>query len=158
MMKRTETIRIFYEKNKQALYTYALSLTRNRESAEDAVHTVICKLLKRPILPVGMRPYAFRCVRNAAIDDWRSHGAKKEALFDLEAITMSAEERALWRQIDDLLYELTGDERETIILKAAHEFTFQEIATLRRVSIHTVASWYRRGIQKLQSMIAEKTK
>jgi RNA polymerase sigma factor (sigma-70 family) len=157
-MKRIEKINQFYRENKQALYTYALSLTRNRESAEDAVQTAICKLLKRPILPVRMRPYVFRCVRNAAIDDWRSQGTKKEVLFDLEAITMTAEERVLWKQIGDLLYELTGDERETIILKAAHEFTFQEIATLRRASIHTVASWYRRGIQKLQSMIAEETK
>jgi len=157
-MKRTEKIRIFYQENKQALFAYALSLTRNRESAEDAVHTAICKLLNRRLLPISMRPYVFRCVRNAAIDDWRSRDAQKEALFDMETGSMLPEEKVLWKQIGEMLFELSGDERETIILKAAHGLTFQEIATLRRTPIHTVASWYRRGLEKLQNMIGEEVK
>ncbi|RPI76287.1 MAG: sigma-70 family RNA polymerase sigma factor [Desulfobacteraceae bacterium] len=157
-MKRIEKIRIFYQENKKALYTYALSLTRNRESAEDAMHTAFCKLLNRPMLPISLRPYVFRCVRNAAIDDWRGREASKEALFDLEAPSMLPEDRALWNQIGELLFELSGDERETIILKALHEFTFQEIATLRRTPIRTVISWYRRGLEKLKNMIGEEVK
>jgi DNA-directed RNA polymerase specialized sigma24 family protein len=51
---------------------------------------------------------------------------------------------------------ISPDERETIVLKIYDDFTFQEIADLRDVPLPTVASWYRRGLEKLKTLLREK--
>ena len=67
----TEALRAFYVGTRQQLYTYAVSITGNRESAEDAIHGVFEQLLRQGYMPGDLRPYIFRCVRNAALDDLR---------------------------------------------------------------------------------------
>jgi RNA polymerase sigma factor (sigma-70 family) len=70
-MKRAHIDRLqrFYEVHRQALFTYALARTRQRETAEDRVQDVIMKLLDHGRPPLDLRPYAFRMIRNAAIDE-----------------------------------------------------------------------------------------
>ena len=52
------------------------------------------------------------------------------------------------------LNQLSPDERETIVLKTYETFTLQEIADLRGAPLPTVASWYRRGLAKLRTLMA----
>ncbi len=66
-----DQIRRFYETSRQEVYTYALSITRSVEVAEDVIHTVFCKMLDRGRPPRELRPYVFRSIRNAAIDELR---------------------------------------------------------------------------------------
>ena len=73
------TVRELYEQGSQALFTYALALTGCRSAAEDAVHDALCRVLARPALPAELRPYVFRCVRNAAIDARRRARAVEPA-------------------------------------------------------------------------------
>jgi len=51
------------------------------------------------------------------------------------------------------LQRLSSDEREAIILKIYSGLTFQEIADLRTAPVPTVASWYRRGLDRLRIML-----
>jgi RNA polymerase sigma-70 factor (ECF subfamily) len=153
---RYELIRQFYEANRQGLYTYALSLTGQSAAAEDAVHTAICKLLQRLLLPRSLKSYAYRCVRNAAIDEWRKYSARQDHVVDLA--TLPAEERDTWlcRDIEDMLFRMEADEREIIVLKAVEGLTFKEIAAIVGAGLNTVASRYRRGLEKLRNMLQEK--
>ena len=57
-------------------------------------------------------------------------------------------------EIEHWLQMLSPDEHETIVLKIYSDLTFQQIADLRQVPLPTVASWYRRGIDKLRTMVA----
>ena len=66
-----ETLRAFYVESRQQLYTYAVSITGDRASAEDAIHGVFEQLMRREFTPTELRPYVYRCVRNAALDDLR---------------------------------------------------------------------------------------
>jgi len=68
-------VRSFYEANRQALFTYAVSLAGDRAVAEDAVQGAMLGLLRRGRLPANPRPYAFRSVRNAVVDGFRTPGA-----------------------------------------------------------------------------------
>lgn len=151
-----ETLRSFYVENRQHLYTYAVSITRQREAAEDAIHQAFHQLLRRGHLPEDLRPYVFRCVRNAALDHLRRAGAGRDQPFeDTEPSEAAAPDAVLQsRDLDAKLQLLTRDERETIVLKIYDEFTFQEIADLRGVPLPTVASWYRRGLDKLRALLA----
>ena len=144
----------FYEEHKQGLYTYALSITRNRASAEDAVHTAIYKVLKSRIFPLELKPYIFRCVRNAAIDEWRTRKPEIiDTLFDLTTIREENPGRLLWQDIEMALFQLSEDERETILLKTIDGMTFRQIARITDSSINTIASKYRRGLEKLKNQI-----
>jgi RNA polymerase sigma-70 factor, ECF subfamily len=149
-----ETLRAFYVQNRQQLYTYAVSLTRQREAAEDAIQQAFQQLLRRGALPEELRPYVFRCVRNAALDGLRRAGVRQDLPFDEERAPDPAAPLAFSpRELDAQLQRLNPDEREAIVLKIYDEFTFQEIATLRGVPLPTVASWYRRGLEKLGTLL-----
>jgi RNA polymerase sigma factor (sigma-70 family) len=153
-----EQLRGFYETHRQELYTYSLALTRNREAAEDAIHTAFQRLLRRGSAPTDLRPYVFRCVRNAAIDDLRSKKRREDGIFDLPSNTDPAPALELGAELHQALGRLSEDERETIVLKVFDGLTLQEIADLRDASINTVASWYRRGMEKLKVLWMEEVK
>ena len=152
---RRERLRIFYEENRKKLYAYALSLTRNAADAEDAVHSAICAVLKRPALPLALKPYLYRCVRNAAVDGWRKRKSREDAVPHLFAAGNDGVDPETWDRVQTCLYRLTDDQRETIILKTISGFSLRQIAAVRRVSINTAASWYRRGLGKLRTALKE---
>jgi RNA polymerase sigma-70 factor, ECF subfamily len=147
-------IREFYEEHGQALFTYALALTRHPASAEDAVHDAICRVLDRSEPPAELRPYVFRCVRNAAVDTWRRERPSEEAgILDLVAVDDATFDRALCAQIERFLFELPRDEMETIVLHIFDGLSFREVASVKQVPLNTAASWYRRGLTKLRERI-----
>jgi RNA polymerase sigma-70 factor (ECF subfamily) len=151
-----EALRAFYVGNRQQLFTYALSLTRNREVAEDALQGVFEKLLRGRGLPAELRPYVFRSLRNAALDAWRRAKVQADSIFTEAAspeTTGAGERRA--DDLDGLLQRLPTDERETVVLKIYSGLTFQQIADVRELPLQTVASWYRRGLERLRNMLKE---
>ena len=150
-----ETLRSFYVENRQQLYTYAVALTGQREAAEDAVHQAFQRLLRRDSLPEDLRPYVFRCVRNAALDQHRRAGVREDSPFDETDGTGAVPPTDLIesRELVARLRALPSDERETIMLKIYDQFTFREIAALRGVPLPTVASWYRRGLERLRETL-----
>lgn len=147
-----ETLRSFYVESRQQLYTYAVSLTRNREAAEDAIQGVFEKLLRGGALPAELRPYVFRSLRNAVLDGWRRDRVRMDPIY--APVTESASP-APGDNFDELLGQLSDDEREAIVLKLHGGFTFQEIADLRGVPLPTASSWYRRGLERLRAMLKE---
>jgi len=78
---QVEAIRAFYERDRQQLYTYAVSITRNREAAEDAIHGLFEAILRSKALPADLRPYVFRAIRNAAFDSWRRAKVRTDSIF-----------------------------------------------------------------------------
>ena len=51
------------------------------------------------------------------------------------------------------LSALPVEQRETIVLKIWHEYTFEEIGELLELSPNTVAGRYRYGLQKIRSRL-----
>lgn len=150
----TERIRKFYEENRQGLYAYALSLTRHPEMAEDAVHTAIGKLLERPVLPWSLKPYAYKCVRNAAVDEWRRQAPSPDEPVDFDA--MPAPDLGMAGEgVMALLFRLSAEEREVVLLKVVNGLTFQEIADIGGRPLNTVASQYRRSLEKIRGLMQE---
>jgi RNA polymerase sigma-70 factor (ECF subfamily) len=152
-----ETLRAFYVGYRQQLYTYAVSITGDRESAEDAIHGVFEQLLQRGFMPTELPPYVYRCVRNAAVDDLRRRRTRRDSIFN-DSATPGPKPTPPLLQSDELersLQALSSDEREAIVLKIYNDFTFQQIADLRQVPLSTVATWYRRGLDQLRSRLCK---
>jgi len=150
-LDQTEAVRRFYEEHRQELYTYALMVTHCSSKAEDAIHSAFSGLLKRRSLPDDLRPYVFRSVRNAAIDELRANHRPPDSA-DVFATRPNdpSEDAARSDTVRHLLAALNDDERECVILKALNGLTFKEIGAIRRVSINTAASWYRRAMDKMR--------
>ena len=152
-----DLLRAFYVSSRQQLYTYAVSITGNRETAEDAIHGVFEHLLRGGRLPLEVRPYVFRAVRNAAFDAQRRARVRTDAMFLAAEATGSDGHGAVGAarpdDLETLLHGLPPDEREAIVLKTYGDLTFQQIADLRGVPLATASSWYRRGLEHLRAMV-----
>lgn len=156
--RNAKRLREAYELHRQDLYTYALGITRDPAAAEDAVHGAFAKLLNTRRLPNDIRPYVFRMVRNAAIDEKRRVTRDNDAIALLAKTNGHAippEQYARYLEIESAIAQLNDDERETIILKDLTGFTLREIAEIQDTSINTVASWYRRGLEKLRKILGD---
>jgi RNA polymerase sigma-70 factor, ECF subfamily len=154
-----EVLRAFYVGSRQELYTYAVSVTGNRQAAEDIIQSIFEKLLRGRALPSDLRPYVFRSIRNAALDAWRRTKIRTDSIFDAappgdETASPAASAE---NDFEPFLQRLSPDERETIVLKIYGDFTFREIADLREAPLPTVASWYRRGLDRLKAMLNEES-
>lgn len=152
-----DILRSQYELLRQELFTYALALTRSREAAEDVIQNVFRNVLKRARLPQDLRPYLFRAVRNAAMDEHRAHAraATIESFLDLSGRRDNGHDPAVAQELESLLTQLNEQERECIVLKIYNGLTFAEIAQVCGVSINTASSWYRRGLEKLRAIMRE---
>ena len=153
----TQLAQLFESKHKQ-LYVAALSVTRNRASAEDAVLDAMLAVSELNEEPDNLLAYLYRTVRNKAL-----HTAKQSKRFSADSETLdfidnksqSAEEQIFVTQILEQLEKLESNQQQVLIMKLFGDLTFDEIAEITANSPNTVASWYRRGLQKLKETIHE---
>ena len=150
-------IQVFYENHRRQLFVCALSITRCQSSAEDAIHSAFARVLQRDELPEELRPYLFACVRNAAKDELRKQDSerRKSELFKnrlLPSRNGGTEDRL---EAEMLLEQPTPDERDAIVLRLYSGLTYQEVADLDGTSVNTIASRYRRGIEKIRAYLEE---
>lgn len=145
-----------YRQHKQQLFLTAWNVLRCPSMAEDAVHAAILRLSERSVPPVDPKLYAFRAVRNAAIDLSRSRSRRQAARFPIDE---QSEPAAF--PIDDeslaaaqaALLQLDEGDREVVELHLHGRLTFHEIATICEEPLQTVASRFRRAIEKLRKML-----
>jgi RNA polymerase sigma-70 factor, ECF subfamily len=166
-----------YARHRQGLFTLALSITRCAARAEDAVHDAFVRLCRRGRslesngeatgrLPGGADPvaYVFASVRNAAVDlvrrappeqgrsasifaGWPHPAADAEA--DAGAIDA---ERRHWVAL--AVDTLPAEQREAVILRVYAGLSFAQIALTVDAPLQTVASRYRRGLERLRHQLA----
>ena len=161
-----------YEQHRQGLYTLALAITRNPAEAEDAVQEAFARLWAsgaRPTDGSGLVAYVFGAVRNASLDQVRRRGRlarhEKSDPFDDRLASVSifngqpedpattAADAERHRMIRQAVDELPEAEREAVVMKVYGGLTFDEIARIRGEPLPTVASRYRRALEKLGRMV-----
>jgi len=156
-------LRRIYEKYKNDLLALAVSLSDDVGVGEDAVHDVFVSLAQmgaRLELRGSLKSYLSTCVANRArrlkgvarrritgqeradVPHWDSNGP--------EEATMSAEKR---QRVGEALAQLPDEQREVVLLHLHAGLTFRAIAKADHLSIHTVQSRYRYGLQKLQVLL-----
>ena len=154
---RSTLIRLF-ESRQRELYLAALSVTRERGSAEDAVQDAIIAVASVQTQPDNLEAYLFRAVRNKALhhlDRIKRIDDTVDAADFLDLGNCSNESQILARQVVKRMDELSLEQRQVIIMKLFGDLTFDEIARITDTSLNTVASWYRRGLEKLREQIYE---
>jgi len=158
-----DALRRIYEKYKNDLLGLAVSLSNDVSTGEDAVHDVFVSFAQmgaRLELRGSLRSYLSTCVANRVrklkcVERRRMNGQDKAGVFRQdsdgpEEATLSAEKV---QRVGDALAQLPYEQREVVLLRLHAGLTFRTIAKSQNMSIHTVQSRYRYGLQKLQLML-----
>lgn len=148
--------RLYAEKAAQLLL-YGRALGLSHSEAEDVLQETFIALLKLPEPPRALENYAFRTIRNRALNYkrslWRRLAREVESLRWFERnVDETPAERAAMR----CLQNLPQEQREVIVLKIWSRCTFEEIAGLLELSPNTVAGRYRYGLEKLRASLKGK--
>lgn len=157
-----------YDKYRDDLLILAVALLKDTSAAEDVLHDVFVSFvqrLKNFELTGSLKTYLATCVANRA-RNWNK--AKQAQTVELdsasnvrsysdgpgEAVICNEDLQRLGRAMAQLGYE----QREVITLKVHGGLRFRAIADLQEVSVNTVKSRYRYGIDKLRSILNSEVK
>jgi RNA polymerase sigma-70 factor (ECF subfamily) len=143
-----------YKAKAAELILYGRALGLGHTESEDVVQETFLTLLKRVHPPEEPERYCVRSFRNRALNYrrsfWRRMAREWESRRWFERSDgETPEERAAMR----CLAELPVAQREVIVLKIWHEYTFEEIGELLDVSPNTAAGRYRYGLEKLRACL-----
>jgi RNA polymerase sigma-70 factor (ECF subfamily) len=136
------------------LILYGRALGLSHSEAEDVLQETFVALMQRPTPPTQPEHYTVRAFRNRALNYrrglWRRLTRELEAKGWFESSRVEdGRERLAMRQLECL----PRDQREVIVLKIWHDYTFEEIADLLEISPNTAAGRYRYGIEKLKARL-----
>lgn len=135
----------------------AWTVVRNQETAEDAVHSAFVRLMQLRAPPNNPKLYAFKSVRNAALDllakQERRRERPLERAWEPAMISTDLQDTSLLAAVAKAVGELEQESREVVELHLRGELTFQEIADLLCQPLSTVASRYRRALVKLRQQL-----
>lgn len=150
-----------------ALYGYAMTLTRDTTEAEDLVQETYLRAANAPQRPDGsgnLKGWLFVIMRNAWLNQLR-HKNSGPRFVELETTESSVDEgqetphvvyiRKLERQqVRAAIQSLPDAYREIVVLRDIEGFTYQEIAMVLDCPAGTVMSRLGRARGKLRKLLA----
>ena len=152
-----------YEKYKDYLLILALALLNDKSSVEDVLHDVFVSFAQGIDdfkLNGSLRAYLAVCIVNRARNRNRLKQQQTVRLDKAEILSSGAVEpsRSIicneeLKQLSDAMSQLSYQQREVIMLHLQGGITFEKIADLEDISVNTIKSRYRYGVEKLRSVL-----
>lgn len=143
-----------YQSKAAELLLYGRALGLSHSEAEDVLHDCFLALMRREEAPQNPEHYAVRTYRNRALNYRR--GFWRRVLREFESqrwFERSDSETPAESQAMSSLAGLPREQREVVVLKIWHRYTFQEIGDLLDISPNTASGRYRYAIQKLRTAL-----
>ena len=153
-----------YEKYKNNLLRIATGLLNQTNVAEDIVHDVFVSLAQSADqlkLSGNLKAYLATCVANRVRNSNRARQRQMAVSLDETApVIPDSDKPERWiihnEELDKLnnaMAQLPYNQREVVILHVQGGMKFKTIAKSQNVSINTVQSRYRYGLDKLRSLL-----
>jgi len=146
------------------LFLFARQQTENYADAQDVYQEAIIKVIRDALrtgkddVPVTGR--VFLAIKHTAIDMHRQRRSRSKRELDYDANTSVSswfnppfEKVEQYNQLQDAIKLLPPEQQEVLILKIWGEQTFKAIADILGISINTVTSRYRYGINQIRSSL-----
>jgi RNA polymerase sigma-70 factor (ECF subfamily) len=122
--------------------------------AEDVLQETFIHLMQRADAPDKPDHYCVRSFRNRALNYRRSLWRRLTREWESQRwFEKEAQESPLEQPAKLALQNLPAEQREIIVLKIWHDYTFEEIGDLLEISPNTAAGRYRYGLQKLRTSL-----
>lgn len=158
-----DALRLIYEKYKDYLLILAVGLVNNSSIAEDVVHDVFTSFVRdieKFRLTGTLKGYLGTCVANRARNlnkakqhaNLESSAAEYEELNSNEPVSTIVCNEQL-QQLNTAISQLPYDQREVIMLHFQAGLTFHAIAEQQGISVNTIKSRYKYGIEKLRVIL-----
>jgi RNA polymerase sigma factor (sigma-70 family) len=164
----SEALCRIYRKYGDYLLALAAALLQDINAAEDVVHDVFCGFIEsreKFKLAGSLKSFLATCAVNLARDKLRArklHNCDLDEAATTVLDTNNPEHHAIFgeeaRYLNRALAQLALEQREVIMLHLRGGMKFREIADLQGISINTVKSRYRYGLQKLRTLLSDKEK
>ncbi len=158
-----EALRRIYEKYLNTMLSVAMTFLNDAHAAEDIVHDVFVSLARSPekfSVRGNLKHYLVTCVANRARDRLRagkSHAARREVATAPNHEAEPPEETLICaeqaRQVYEALAQIPDEQREVIALRLQAGMSLRQIARIQKASYVAVQARYRRGIDKLRSIL-----
>ncbi|UCG50163.1 MAG: sigma-70 family RNA polymerase sigma factor, partial [Phycisphaerales bacterium] len=152
-----------YGKYENYLLTLATGLLGDVHAAEDVVHDVFCSFIEsraRIKMKGKLKSYLRTCVANRARDRIRAlrhQAGVKEAAGCAMLDSSEPSRAAIWseesRRLSSAVARLPYEQREAIVLHLRGGMRFREIAAMEGISINSIKSRYRYGLERLRSVL-----
>ena len=159
----SEALRRIYEKYEDYMLTSAVSLLNDLSAAEDVVHDVFVSFSQsadKLRMDGSLKGYLTTCVVNLARDKIRAARRHRLSLDKMNPVgfeptqpsdsVMGDEDL---QRLSFAMAQLPCEQREVIVLHLRGGMAFRAIAKLQAVSINTIQSRYRYGLDKLRSLL-----
>jgi len=159
-----DALRLIYEKYKPTLLNVAGALLNDATAIEDVLHDVFVGFASqagRFRLSGSLKGYLAICVANRARNINREDTRIAPERFTpgylrvkYDSDSSKAVEIAEQRQVmASALSQMPDEQRQVVVLHVLGSLRFREIARQTGVSINTVQSRYRYGLEKLQALL-----
>jgi len=145
-----------YEAHAAQVILYGRALGLSHGESEDVLHDTFLALMRLASPPEKPLHYCLSSFRNRALNHRR--GLFRRMTRELESLRWferTEGETGLERTAMRCLRRLPQEQREVIVLKIWHQYTFQAIGELLQVSPHTAAGRYRCGLLKIKACLKE---
>ena len=159
----SEALERIYDKYETYLITVATALLNNTDAAEDVLHDFFISFVKssnRIKLRGNLKSFLATCVANLARNRIKRTRLEPRTLEDNlqiesaglqpDLLVMQQEETAV---LNRAMSQLPYEQREVIVLHLKANMKFTQIAKLTSVSVNTIRSRYRYGLEKLRSLL-----
>lgn len=151
-----------YENARVSVYSFALSIVKNTQDAEDVMHDTFVAVYKhaKSYTPKG-KPLAWilTIAKNFALKALRHRGRFSSEEEDWERYNDQTNDEAEQGEkrlvLIELLKTLSEQERQIITLHAVSGLKHRQIAELLDLPLSTVLSKYNRAIKKLRNELQE---
>jgi RNA polymerase sigma-70 factor (ECF subfamily) len=158
-----DALRQIYNRYKDDMLTVAMALLADPDAAEDCVHDVFVHFAGAPAdmrANRNLRGYLMRCVANRAKNLVKRQQLQPDHQTDEQDYTGEQdcpEYRLIVSEESMCIFEamakLPIEQREVVSMHIHGKMIFREIAEQLDVSINTVQSRYRYGIEKLKTFL-----
>lgn len=153
---------LLYERYYPRVYRYVYHRVGHVTDAEDISALVFMKALEGlpayQVRRTGFAPWIFRITRNAVVDHYRR--GRKQVSFDVldhqsphgDPVSQ-AEGNETAEELRRLVYHLSEEQREVVLLRYAAELSFAEIADILKKNEPAVRMLLHRGLRKLKTVM-----
>ena len=154
-----------YRKYGNYLLAMATVILKDVNAAEDVLHDVFCKFIEsrdKLKLAGSLKSYLATCAINLVRDRLRARKLQPCELDEATAIALDSDgpdHHAIFgeqaRILNYAITQLTDEQREVIMLHLRGGMKFRQISSLQEISINTVKSRYRYGLEKLRATLSD---
>ena len=135
----------WYERYKNGIYRYVLTITKDPYLAEDVLHDTFVKALSQGNLfdPAKVQAWLYRVARNLCYDYLRKSRREQDYLLP------PADGESPYTYIE-MIAHLSTKEQEIVTLKIVGGLTHREIGTVLGISAKAAQKRYERAISTLR--------